>query len=148
MLELTDFLIEKHVTLIYWDLNKSHQLILPFFQNETEVKVIKDIEELWEWNKAVTVKYLILGIKKKEKLEEIKNELRKVPIDQRRKLFIIYISPHLETLNRLQAFLYEANLVVNTKDLKDLDKIINKSRIYWEALYKPFNKALEQIEKD
>lgn len=148
MLELKDFLIEKPVTLIYWDLDESHQLILPFFQKETEVKVLENFEDLWDWNKAVTVKYLILGIKEKEQLEKIKKSLGTLPIDQRRKLFIIFISPHLESLNGVQAFLYEANLVVNPKDLENLDKILNKSRIYWEALYKPFNKALEKMWED
>ncbi|MFN3568162.1 MAG: hypothetical protein ACK4UR_04535, partial [Caldimicrobium sp.] len=107
-----------------------------------------NFEYLLYLNNSVTVKYLILCIKEKEQLEKIKKSLGTLPIDQRRKLFIIFISPHLESLNGVQAFLYEANLVVNPKDLENLDKILNKSRIYWEALYKPFNKALEKMWED
>lgn len=145
MLELKDFLIEKPVTLIYWNLEEPYKIILPNFQSVTEIKSLEDFEDFWEWNKAVNVKYLIIGVKEKEKLEEIKRSLSKLPIDQRRRLFIIYISPHLKTLDRIQAFLYGVNLVVNSNDLENLDKILNKSMVYWEALYKPYYKALEKM---
>lgn len=144
-LELKDLLIEKPVTLIFWEIENNFETIVSFFQNETEVKKLEDFEDFQEWVNFVEVRYLVLACKNLERLEEIKKVIDKLDIEKRRKLFIIFISPHLETLDRKKSFLYGVNLVVNERDIKDLDKILSKAKTYWEVLYKAYFTTLEKL---
>ncbi len=145
ILEIKDFLVEKPITLIYWDLDSKIDLIFPYLQQETEVRQISSIEDFYEWMKMVEIRNLIVGVKTKERLKEIKEALDKIPIEKRRSIFIIFISPDLKTLDFKETFLFSANLILNEKDLKDFERIFSRAKAYWEHLYKPYFTTLNKL---
>ncbi len=144
-LDLKDLLLEKPLTAVYWELEEDFTKIIPFFQEETEVRKLENFEEFWEWIKYVEVRNLVLGYKDQSVFENIKKDLDRIDIEKRRKIFILLISPQLKTLDRKQAFLLGVNLVVHPENLGELDKILNKAKLYWEILYKPYFTTLEKI---
>lgn len=147
-LDLKDLLIEKPATLLFWELDSSFKDFLSFLEKETEVKVISSLEEFFAWLSSVEVKNFIAGIKHLERLKEINQLLERLPMEKRREIFIIFISPEFKTLDSKESFLYSANLVVNERDLPEMEKIYNKAKTYWINLYKPYyqmrNKILEE----
>lgn len=144
-LELKELLVEKPITLIYWEIHDKWDELVPLFQRETEIKTINNFEEVFTWLKFVEVKYLIIGAKDVNSLREKSKLFRPLDIEKRRKLFIILISPNVETLDTKGTFLLEANLLVNPKDLKEFDKVFNKAKAYWESLYRPYNLAYQKV---
>ncbi len=69
--------------------------------------------------------------------------MRNLAGDKRRNLYYVVIGPELSTLYDLQALCLSANLVVNSKDVQYLDKILKKGFKDYEALYRPFIEILE-----
>ncbi len=137
-LQLEDLLVEKPVSLIYWELDRDFKNFLSFLERDTEIKILRSLEEFYSWINAVEVKNFIAGVKNSSKIKEINQVLEKLSIEKRRELFIVYISPELKTLDTRESFLYSANLVVNERDLSDLERIYNKAQTYWINLYKPY----------
>jgi hypothetical protein len=144
-LELQDLLLERPVTLILWDLDTKADAILPSLQQETEIRIISSLEEFWEWLKMVEVQNLIVAVKERDKLQAVKQSLDKLPVDKRRKLFVIFIAPDLNTFDMKDTFLFSANLILNEKDLKEFEKIYSKAKAYWEHLYKPYFTTLNKL---
>ena len=69
--------------------------------------------------------------------------MRNLAGDKRRNLYYVVIGAELSTLYDLQALCLSANLVVNSKDVQYLDKILRKGFMDYEALYRPFIEILE-----
>ena len=147
-LELKDLLLEKPVTLIYWELGGDFNKIFSFFERDTELRSINALEEIYSWFNALQVKNFIAGVKNIEKIKEINEIFKKLPIEKRREIFVIYISPELKTLDTRESFLYSANLVVNEKDLSEMDRIYEKAKTFWLNLYKPYYQTWERILKE
>ncbi len=144
-LQLEDLLLEKPVSLIYWELEGEFKKFFSFLEGETELKVLENLNEFYQWFNALEVKNFMAGVKKAEKIKEINQLLEKLPIERRREIFIIYISPEVETLDTKGSFLYSANLLVNERDLKDMERIYSKAKTYWVNLYKPYFQAMAKF---
>ena len=69
--------------------------------------------------------------------------MRNLAGDKRRNLYYVVIGAELSTLYYLQALCLSANLVVNSKDVQYLEKILRKGFKDYEALYRPFIEILE-----
>jgi len=140
-----DYLIEKPLCLIFWKLSSDVNSIIKFFQEEKdfEVREIKSIDDLIYWLKIAEAKIILLGINSLEEAKEIKDYIdKKLPIEKRRDIIVIYILPEVNTLNPKETFLLSANLVISEKHLSEFPKIYEKASHYWEILYKDFKKAL------
>jgi hypothetical protein len=144
-LELKDLLLEKPVTLILWELDSKPDPIFQALQGETEIRSISSIEEFLEWIKMVDVRYFIVGVKTLDKLKEAKTILDGIVIEKRRNIFIVFISPNLNTMDMKEMFLFSVNLILNEKDIKDFEKILSKAKAYWEHLYKPYFTTLNKL---
>ncbi len=147
-LELKDLLLEKPVSLIYWELAGDFNKFFSFLERDTELRSLKALEEIYHWLNAVEIKNFISGVKNVEKIKEINEVLKKLPIEKRREIFVILVSPELKTLDTRESFLYSANLVVNDKDLSEMERIYEKAKIFWLNLYKPFYQIWERILKE
>jgi predicted Zn finger-like uncharacterized protein len=63
---------------------------------------------------------------------------------QRRRLFVVSLSPSLRTLDAHAAFLNNVNAIVNTKELEHLPRILEQGLREYNELYRDFNQALGQ----
>ncbi len=145
-IRIEDFLVEKPFCLIYWKLSNSLEPVETYFKKEHEVKHISSPEEIIYWLKVGEVKTVILGASSFEELKDFKEVIeKKIPIEDRRKFFLIYILPSVTTLSSKDAFVLGANLVINPCDLNHFDKLYEKASLYWKSLYKPFYTALEKF---
>lgn len=148
-LELKDLLIDKPVCLIVWKLEVFlDKISQEFSQNNFEVKVLKDESEMEAWLKVEMVKLIILAGENLEELQNFKNLIDNLPIERRRKIFVIYILPSEKTLDPERTFLLSANLLINKNDLELFDKIYSKALLYWEVLYKNYYKTLESYSEE
>lgn len=148
ILELKDLLLEKPVSLIYWELVGDFTKFFSFLERDTELKPLNALEEIYHWFSGVEVKNFIAGVKNIEKLKEIKQIFEKLPIEKRREIFVILVSPELRSLDSKESFLYSVNLVVNEKDLSEMERIYNKAKTFWLSLYKPYYQTWEKILKE
>lgn len=62
---------------------------------------------------------------------------------ERRRLFLIYVTPSARTMDLHAAFLHNANLVVNPADIERLPDALEVSIRDYNELYRDFNHALE-----
>ncbi len=61
---------------------------------------------------------------------------------QRRRLFVVLVSPSLKTLDAHAAFLNNVNALVNTKEMDHLPRILEQGLREYNELYREFNLAL------
>lgn len=60
---------------------------------------------------------------------------------KRRRIFFVHLSASARTADSHQAFLKDVNLIVNTRDIEALPKILESARRDFNDLYRDFNKA-------
>jgi PleD family two-component response regulator len=68
--------------------------------------------------------------------KKILSKMNAKKFDQRRRTFVVLISPTLETSGPENAFLLGANLTVNIRDLNDLEQLIRQGQREFEKLSK------------
>ncbi len=139
-----DYLITKPLCLIFWKLDSSPEEMLNFFKEKKkfEVKKIEHVKDLEYWLKISKIESIILGVKNPEEAKEIHEYVnKKLPMEKRREMKLIYVLPEVNTLDPKKTFLLSANLIVDEKHLKDIEKIYEKAEDYWEFLYKDYKKA-------
>ena len=73
---------------------------------------------------------------------KILSKVASLPIDVRRKIFVVFISGDMKSGDANAAFLMGANTVLNKKDLKRLPAILKEEMDEYERLYRVFNKCL------
>jgi hypothetical protein len=73
----------------------------------------------------------------------ITREVRLLRPSERRRLFLVYVTSGVRTMDLHAAFLQNVNLVVNPSDLEQLPDALELSMRHYNELYKPFNRALD-----
>lgn len=73
---------------------------------------------------------------------KILSKVATLPLDVRRKIFVVFISGDMKSGDANGAFLMGANTVVNKKDLNRLSAILKEEMAEYERLYRVFNKCL------
>ncbi|HYW74265.1 MAG TPA: zinc-ribbon domain-containing protein [Pyrinomonadaceae bacterium] len=73
----------------------------------------------------------------------ITREVRLLRPAERRRLFLVYLTSNVRTMDLHNAFLQNANLVVNPSDIEQLPEALEVSIRHYNDLYKPFNRALD-----
>lgn len=147
ILDLKDLLLERPVTLCYWELAFPLGEVESFFNRETEWRTLSEIKEISAWIKFAEIRNILIGVHSLERLKEAKELLDTLPLEKRRNIFIVYITPFFHTLDPRESFIYGANLVVNEGDLKEFAKIYQKSKTYWDNLYNPFRATYEKLKE-
>lgn len=146
-LDLENLLLDRQVTICYWELGMSTDKLRDFFLKDTEWRTITQLSEILTWINYGDVKNLIVGTEDTQRMAEAKQILEKIPIEKRREIFFILISPQLHTLDPKEAFIYSANLVINPKDLGEFERIYSRAQIYWKRLYDPYRSAFEKLKE-
>jgi predicted Zn finger-like uncharacterized protein len=73
----------------------------------------------------------------------ITREVRLLRPSQRRRLFFVYITSGVRTMDLHAAFLHNVNLVLNPSDIEQLPEALEVSIRHYNELYRPFNRALD-----
>lgn len=73
----------------------------------------------------------------------ITREVRLMRPSERRRLFFVYVTGGVRTMDLHAAFLHNVNLVVNPSDIDQLPEALEVSIRHYNELYRPFNRALD-----
>ena len=73
----------------------------------------------------------------------ITREVRLLRPSERRRLFFVYVTSGVRTMDLHAAFLHNVNLVVNPSDVEQLPEVLGVSIRHYNDLYRPFNRALD-----
>jgi predicted Zn finger-like uncharacterized protein len=73
----------------------------------------------------------------------VTREVKLMRPSERRRLFLIYVTPSVRTMDLHAAFLHNANLVVNPADVERLPDALEVSIRHYNELYRDFNHSLE-----
>ena len=73
----------------------------------------------------------------------ITREVRLLRPSERRRLFLVYLTSGVRTMDLHAAFLQNVNVVVNPSDIEQLPEALELSIRHYNELYKPFNRALD-----
>ena len=74
--------------------------------------------------------------------EAVRQEVQRLRPNDRRRVYLIYLSETGRTLDQLAAFLENVNLIVNPSDLPHLPQALERSLRDYNELYRHFNTAL------
>ena len=73
----------------------------------------------------------------------ITREVRLLRPSERRRLFLVYLTTGVRTMDLHAAFLQNVNLVVNPSDLEQFPDALELSIRHYNELYRPFNRSLD-----
>lgn len=99
---------------------------------DTALSVAPAIQRL----QAIQHKLIICGTE--GAFKDIHQYICRLPSTRRRETYYAIVGPHLHTLYDLEALSLSANLVINDKDIQDLENILYKGFRDYENLFRPF----------
>jgi predicted Zn finger-like uncharacterized protein len=73
----------------------------------------------------------------------VTREVKLMQPSERRRLFLVYVTPNARTLDLHAAFLHNTNLVVHPDDIAKMPEALDVSLRYYNELYRDLNRALE-----
>lgn len=73
--------------------------------------------------------------------------IRDMPMHTRRKTFIAVVGENFKTLDNMEALAYSVNLVINQKDIDQLETILKKSIGDNETFYKVYRETMTALGK-
>jgi predicted Zn finger-like uncharacterized protein len=73
----------------------------------------------------------------------VMRELKLMRPAERRRLFLVYLTPNVRTMDLHAAFLQNANLVINPADLERIPEALEVSLRHYNELYREVNRVLE-----
>jgi predicted Zn finger-like uncharacterized protein len=73
----------------------------------------------------------------------ITREVRLMRPSERRRMFLVYLTAGVRTMDLHAAFLHNVNLVVNPSDLEQLPECVDISIRHYNELYRPLMRALD-----
>ena len=73
----------------------------------------------------------------------VTREVRLLRPSERRRLFFVYVTSGVRTMDLHAAFLHNVNLVVNPSDVDQLPEALDISIRHYNELYRDFNRALD-----
>ncbi|MBC8318372.1 MAG: hypothetical protein H8E41_10745 [Desulfobulbaceae bacterium] len=74
----------------------------------------------------------------------VHHHMKWLPMPKRRYIYYVLVGPDLQTLYDLEAFTLSANLVINEKDLGNINVILRKGFHDHETLFHPFLESLKK----
>jgi len=73
----------------------------------------------------------------------ITREVRLLRPADRRRMFVVYVTSNVRTMDLHAAFLQNVNLVVNPSDIEQMPEALEISIRHYNELYRPFTRALD-----
>jgi hypothetical protein len=141
--------IVKPLTVVHWKVEEPTGLIEELFSQETELRPIEDPNEVIPLLYRHKILNLVIGA---QSSEDFKKEwlpvLQKVPLTQRREVFVLLVLPSAKTFDPWQTFLHSVNLLVSVYDLKDLPFHLQRAKQYFYELYEPYFRAMRNFAEE
>jgi hypothetical protein len=138
--------VVKPLTVMHWKVEEPTGLIEELFSQETEIRPIEDPNEVIPLLYRHKILNLVIGA---QSSEDFKKEwfpvLQKVPLNQRREIFVLLVLPSAKTFDPWQTFLHSVNLLVSVYDLKDLPLYLEQAKQYFNELYEPYFRAMRNF---
>lgn len=78
---------------------------------------------------------------------QILQSINAMPPDQRRRMFVAFISADLSTMDTQSAFVLGANVTVGKKDIRRLDKILQQAIKEHDKIYNIFRAVHEELQR-
>jgi len=78
---------------------------------------------------------------------QILQAINAMPPDQRRRMFVAFISADLSTMDTQSAFILGANVTVGKKDIRRLDKILQQAIKEHDKIYNIFRSVHEELQR-
>ncbi|HWS55743.1 MAG TPA: hypothetical protein VN228_16510, partial [Pyrinomonadaceae bacterium] len=113
-------------------------------ENYYEVCVVADAAQAVEQMREVPTEIIILDQEfdaAAQGATAVGRELNSMRMNERRRVVLVHLSTSARTGDAHAAFLANANLIVNTNDLDNLTRILDKHIRDLNDLYRDFNKA-------
>ncbi len=143
---LEDFLLDRPLALVFWDVPAEKGSFLQALnQLGFESRIIKRPTHLAQWLRFHTPALLILVCEDLGQAKLLFRILDGISLSERRKIFTVWISPKVRTMDPRQALLHSLHLVINTSDLARFPEIYAKARKLWDGFYAPFRQAQEAL---
>ena len=73
--------------------------------------------------------------------------IREMPMHTRRKTFVAIVGENFKTLDNMEALAYSVNLVINQKDIDQLETILKKSIGDNDTFYKVYRETMTALGK-
>lgn len=73
----------------------------------------------------------------------VTREVRLLRPSERRRLFFVYLTAGVRTMDLHAAFLHNVNLVINPSDVEQLAEVLDVSIRHYNELYRDFNRSLD-----
>ena len=71
--------------------------------------------------------------------------LERLNMTVRRQMFVVMISNQYRTMDQMMAFRYSVNIIVNTKNVDDIGKVIQRGLTDYEFFYGVFQETLKEV---
>jgi predicted Zn finger-like uncharacterized protein len=71
--------------------------------------------------------------------------LERLSMSSRRDIFVVMISNKYRTMDQMMAFRYSVNIIVNTKNVQDIGKVIQRALTDHEFFYTAFSDCLKEV---
>jgi predicted Zn finger-like uncharacterized protein len=71
--------------------------------------------------------------------------LERLNMTVRRQMFVVMISNQYRTMDQMMAFRYSVNIIVNTKNVDDIGKVIQRGLTDYEFFYGVFQETLKDV---
>ena len=88
------------------------------------------------------------GPEAKDDLTNIQKYISSLPMDMRRKIFVVYVHPRGNRLDSMQAFSMGADVTISPSDLKNLSEILSPALDAKEIAYKVFFECKAKVEEE
>jgi hypothetical protein len=141
--------VVKPLTVVHWKLKEPIGLIEELFSQETELRHIENPNEVIPLLYRYKISNIVIGA---QSSEDFKKEwipvLQKVPLAQRREIFVLLVLPSAKAFDPWQTFLHSVNLLVSVEELKDLPFHLERAKQYFYELYEPYFRAMRKFTEE
>ncbi|MEJ2098136.1 MAG: hypothetical protein P8Y38_13665 [Deltaproteobacteria bacterium] len=69
--------------------------------------------------------------------------LQRLPMETRRNMFVTLVSDRYRTMDYMMAFSKSVNLIINKKNIDDVEKILSRNIAEYEMFYRIFKEAMQ-----
>jgi len=145
----TEFLLEKPLALLFWDHpGEKTTFIKALVKLGYEVRPIKRPSLLNQWLRFNTPSLLIFVCEEEEKLDPYFKILNILPMPERRKIFVVWVTSKGKTLDPRLSYLKGIELIINTGDISRFPDILERGQRIWQDFYAPYLEIEEAVEKE
>ncbi len=144
-----EFLLEKPLALVFWDHTGDKAAFMKgLVKLGYEVRPIKRPALLSQWLRFNSPSLLVFVCEEDEKLDPYLKILNALPMPERRKIFVVWVTSKGKTLDPRLSFLKGLELIINTADFSRFPDILERGQKIWRDFYTPYLEVEEAVGKE